>query len=299
VEHFLSLADVSSAAFQSLLEQARDLKRHAQAGQFEQGLQGRVLGLIFEKASTRTRFSFESAMAELGGQSIFVDTGGKPLDHREPARDLARVYSGYCAGLVLRTHAHQVIVDMARHASIPVINGLSDDLHPCQALADALTIVEEFGQLEGLRVAYVGDANNVARSLAHACALGGATLHVASPPAYRFDSSFLEGLPRGTVEVTEDPAAAVDGAHVIYTDVWVSMGQEDEAAERRRVFAPYQVSETLMGAARDDAIFLHCLPAHRGEEVVDAVIEGKHSRVFQQAENRKHAQKAVLKQLLR
>jgi ornithine carbamoyltransferase len=299
VNDLISLADVSPEQWQELLDLAVALKTDLRNQGPNDLMRGKLLGLIFEKASTRTRFSFEAAMSEMGGCAVFVDTQGKALAAREPVRDLARVYAGYCAGLVLRTYNHETIVEMARYAEIPVINGLSDYLHPCQALADLLTLREHFGQLRGLTVAYVGDSNNVARSLAYACGLAGAQLRVASPPQYRFAPTFGATVqPTEALVETDDPREAVRGADAVYTDVWTSMGQEEEALKRRQDLADYQVNAALMGLASDNAVFLHCLPAHRDEEVTDEVIEGPQSLVFQQAENRKHAQKAVLKLLL-
>lgn len=299
MKHFISLVDWSGDEVNDLLELAGELKEEFAARGPRQGLRGKLLGLIFEKESTRTRFSMEAAMTELGGSSIFVDTGGKSLNAREPVKDLARVYSGYCAALVLRTFSHETILEMARHAEVPIINGLSDFLHPCQALADLLTIRETFGRTADIVVGYVGDANNVARSLAYGCARSGAQLRVASPPGYQFEPDFLAGVqPNEAVVQVEDPTEAVRGADVVYTDVWAGMGQEQESESRRRAFAGYQVTPALMCEASPRAIFMHCLPAHRGEEVAEEVIEGPQSVVFQQAENRKHAQKAVLWRLL-
>ena len=299
MKHFISLADLSADEVNDLLVLAGELKEEFAARGPRQGLRGKLLGLIFEKESTRTRFSMEAAMAELGGGAIFVDTGGKSLDAREPVKDLARVYSGYCAALALRTFSHETILEMARHAEVPVINGLSDYLHPCQALADLLTIRETFGRTADIVVGYVGDANNVARSLAYGCALSGAHLRVASPTGYQFEPEFLAGVQPGeAVTQVEDPSDAVREADVVYTDVWSGMGQEQESESRRRAFAGYQVTPALMREASPRAIFMHCLPAHRGEEVAEEVMEGPQSVVFQQAENRKHAQKAVLWRLL-
>jgi ornithine carbamoyltransferase len=299
VKHLVSLHDLHASDVAELLELALQLKARHRRGMHEGVLVGKLLGLIFEKSSTRTRFSFEAAMAHLGGSSIFVDTAGQDFTAREPLCDLARVYSGYCNALVLRTHAHETMVEMARHGTIPVINGLSDKLHPCQALADLLTVREIFGTIAGVTIAYIGDANNVARSLAYGCALTGAKLRAASPPGYAFTAEFLATVSgRGTVEALDDPAEAVHGARVVYTDVWASMGQEDEADERKKAFANYQVTPQLMEKAEPDAVFMHCLPAHRGEEVHPDVIEGSRSVAFHQAENRLHAQKAVLWKLM-
>jgi ornithine carbamoyltransferase len=299
VRHFISLADLDAAAVRSLLDEAVDLKMRLKADGPLRTMQGRLLGLIFEKPSTRTRFSFEAAMLELGGGSLFVDTSGGRLGAREPIKDLARVYSGYCAALALRTHAHETIEEMARFSDVPIINGLSDYNHPCQALADLLTMREVFGDLKDLVVAYIGDANNVTRSLALACERVGAHLRIAAPDGYQFSAEHVDELGcANAVTLLGDPVEAVSGADVVYADVWTSMGQEDETKARIEAFKGFQITSELMARAASRAIFMHCLPAHRGEEVEDAVIESGQSVVFQQAENRKHAQKAVLVRLL-
>jgi ornithine carbamoyltransferase len=264
---------------------------------------GKMLGLIFEKPSLRTRLSFEAAMAGLGGSSTFLRGKDVGLGVRESVRDFARIVSQYVAALAVRTFAHGKVEELARHASIPIINALSDDAHPCQAMADLLTVHETFGRLDpSIKLVFVGDGNNVARSLAVASALLGVSFLLAAPPDYDFPAAFrarfAEAFPGCPLVVEHDPARAVAGAQVVYTDVWASMGQEDESVVRRSVFAPYQVNAKLFGLADPKAIFLHCLPAHRDEEVTDDVLDSDRSRIIPQAANRLHFQKALLDWLL-
>ena len=249
-------------------------------------LEGRTLGLLFAKPSTRTRVSFEVGIGQLGGTSLFMDAGTLQLDRGETIRDTAYVLSRYLDGLIVRTFAHGDVEELAEHASIPVVNGLTDATHPCQGLADAMTIRERFGRTAGVRVAYVGDGNNVLDGLADACAAFGMELVVASPAGYE--------AARDDLELVRDPREAVEGADVVYTDVWTSMGQEAEAAKRRSAFAGYTVDESLVALAGPDALVLHCLPAHCGEEIVEEVLYGPQSGVWDQAENRLHVQKALL-----
>jgi ornithine carbamoyltransferase len=247
----------------------------------------------------RTRLSFEVAVSQLGGQTIFMGPDSGVLGGREATRDVAKVCTRYLDGIVMRTKKHETIAEMARYAGVPVVNGLSDEHHPCQALGDLLTIREKVGRIAGVKVAYIGDANNVCRSLAHALSKCGAKLSVASPEKYGLPEAFLKSLGANHgVEQGGDPAKAVENADVIYTDTWVSMGQEQDAAWRRVSFAGYQVNDTLMSVARPDAIFMHCLPAHRGEEVTDEVLDGPQSIVVEQAENRLHLQKALMVELV-
>lgn len=259
-------------------------------------LAGSGAALLFEKPSARTRASTEMAVVQLGGHPITLKNDEIGIDTREPAEDLARLFSGYVSFIGARVFAHSKIERLARNASVPVVNLLSDDAHPVQTLADLLTIRSEFGRIEGVRVAYVGDSNNVARSLALGCALLGASCVVSSPPSYEFAPADLERLAANgaTPELIQDPAAAVAGADVIYTDAWYSMGQEDEQAERRAAFAGWQVDATLLSHAAPDAIFLHCLPAHRGDEVSAEVIDGPQSRIWPQAHNRMHSIRGLL-----
>jgi len=299
--HFLSLWDLTSDQFATILTLARELKRRARRGQRPPLLERRVLAMLFEKPSLRTRVSFEAAMAQAGGQALFLtaDVGWR---EREPIEDFVPVLSRYVDAIVLRTMRHDTLLRAAELSRVPVINGLSDEEHPCQALADLLTIDEAAGGLSGVRVAYVGDANNVARSLAHGAALTGIELAIASPREYQFTdqslAEFNDRAGRTCVRQYHDIAAAVAGAAVVYTDVWTSMGQESEQASRRAAFADFQVDRRAMARAAPGAVFLHCLPARRGEEVAAEVIDGPHSRVVDQAENRLHAQKALLVWLL-
>ena len=296
---FLSSADLSGDQTLALLELAADLK----VGRRQIDLSGRSLGLIFRKASTRTRVSFTVAMARLGAQTIDLNPTVTQVGRGEPIADTARVLSRYCDALAIRTFAQEELSDYAHWASIPVVNALTDLEHPCQALADYLTLQEAFGGLEGLTLAYVGDGNNVAHSLMLSGALLGVSVRIGCPAGFAPSEAVLQQarqLTRGgaTVEVLHDPVAAVRGAQALYTDVWASMGQEQEQAERERAFAGWCLDEALLAEADARAIVLHCLPAHRGEEISAGVIEGSASRVFDQAENRLHAQQALLAVLL-
>jgi ornithine carbamoyltransferase len=272
----------------------------ADPASFRQQLAGQTLAMIFEKSSTRTRVSFEVGMYQLGGHALFLSGRDIQLGRGETISDTAQVLSRYVDGIMARTFAHQDVLDLALHGSVPVINGLTDDLHPCQALADYFTLHEVFGELEGRKIAYIGDGNNVAHSLLFGAAKVGMSIAVASPEGYDLDPHYLEQASRdakeaGTrIELTRDPRQAVAGASAVYTDVWASMGQEEEAAERLQVFAGFTVDAELMAAAEPDAVFLHCLPCHRGEEVSAEVADGSQSRIFDEAENRLHAQKAVM-----
>lgn len=298
IRHFVDLFDVSPDEARALLDRALALKQDDRQGRRPTLLPGRTLGLLFEKPSLRTRVSFEAAIAHLGGNAIFLRGGDVGLGSRESLADFARVTSQYVDALAVRTFAHATIEELARHATVPVINALSDAAHPCQALADLLTIHEELGRLDGVKLAFVGDGNNVARSLALASALLGVDFVLGCPSGYSFPTEFQQGFaakfPRTPLRVLHDPKQAVAGASVVYTDVWASMGQESEADERREVFAPFRVDETLLARARPDAIFMHCLPARRGEEVTSEVLDGSRSRIIAQAANRLHFQKALL-----
>jgi ornithine carbamoyltransferase len=273
-------------------------------GAYSRALDGRTLAMIFEKPSLRTRVGFEAGMTQLGGHAIYLGPADISMGKRESVADIARTLQGMADGIMARTFSQQAIVDLARHASIPVINGLSDLLHPCQALADYLTIRERLGRIEGVKVAYVGDGNNVAHSLMSAGAKLGAHVRVATPTAHGPDPGLVDGAradagrTRATIEVGHDVEAAVAGADVVYTDTWASMGQEAEHDKRVAVFRPYQINATVMARAARHAIFMHCLPAHRGEEVTEDVIDGPASVIFQQAANRLHVQKALLVLLL-
>jgi ornithine carbamoyltransferase len=300
--HFLDLLDISAAEAHHLIEQSIELKSAERAGRRPAILSGRSLGLLFEKPSLRTRVSFEAAIARLGGNAIFLHGKDVGLGVRESVVDFARVLSQYVDVLAARTFSHATVEELARSATIPVINALSDGSHPCQAMADFMTIAELRGSVSGNKVVFVGDGNNVARSLAAASALLGANFVLAAPRGYEFPADFqarfAARFPAVALVVEHDPELAVKGADVVYTDVWASMGQEHEADARRKVFARYQVNHDLFAHARSDAIFLHCLPAHRGEEVTCDVLDGPRSQVILQAANRLHFQMALLVWLL-
>lgn len=304
MKHFLELASVSSEELRELLFLALRLKAEWKAGGNKPLLQGKTLGMIFLKPSLRTRVSFEMAMKHLGGGAIMLGPQEIGLGVRESIPDVARVLSGYVDGIMARVFDHADVVELAEYASVPVINGLSDGYHPCQALGDMLTIHEHFGALDGLRLAFVGDGNNVAASVALACAHFGVGFSIATPEGYEMQRPVREqaydiaGRNGSVLEMRTQPQLAVAEADVVYTDTWVSMGQEAEAAERSGEFGAYQVNQELLSHANSNAIVMHCLPAHRGDEITDAVMDGAQSRVFQQAENRMHAQKAILARLL-
>ena len=291
--------DLTDDELHSLLDLAGEIKRHPRA--YGDALRGRSVALLFEKPSLRTRFTFELAAQQMGACSVFMEG---PIGAREPLKDVARNLDRWVNAIVARTFSQGTVDDLAQWSSVPVINALSDMYHPCQALADMLTIAEHFGNFEGRKLAFIGDGNNVAHSLMLSAARLGMDFALASPNGYSPDAGILaqaEGLAAlsgSTLSITHDPETAVEGAHVVYTDVWASMGQENEAARRRAHFAKFQVNEALFSGARHDAIFLHCLPAKRGEEVTDEMVEHPRSAVFDQAENRLHAQKALLVMLL-
>lgn len=295
----LSMADLSAAEIHELLELAADLK----AGKVNLRCQNKVLGLLFSKASTRTRVSFSVAMFHLGGQVLDLNASVTQVGRGEPTVDTARVLDRYLDVLAIRTFEQAELETFANYAKIPVINALTDLEHPCQVLADLQTVQEEFGQLAGLTLTYLGDGNNMANSLLLGCALTGMNVRVACPENFQPDAAIVEKAKsiaggKSEVLITRDPEAAAKAAQVLYTDVWASMGQESEAASRVPLFQPYQVNDSLLNLADPKAIVLHCLPAHRGEEITDAVIEGSHSRVWDEAENRMHAQKALLASVL-
>jgi ornithine carbamoyltransferase len=302
VRHFIDLFDISALEAAVLLDRASTLKREDRQGDRPQWLAGRTLGMVFDKPSLRTRVSFESAITQLGGNALFLNGKDVGLGVRESVADFARVISQYVDALAVRTFSQTTIEELARHATIPIINALSDWSHPCQALADLLTIREALGKLAGLKLAFVGDGNNVARSLAQASALFGLDFVLACPVGYEypdtFAARFAQTYPGVPLAIEHDPRAAVKDADVVYTDVWASMGQEDEHEARKAIFDPYRVDAALLALAKPSAIFLHCLPAHRGEEVTNEVLEGPSSLVFPQAANRLHFQKALLAWLL-
>jgi ornithine carbamoyltransferase len=298
LKHFITLTDFTAPQFAEFLAVATYLKRRRAQGITEHALIGKTLAMIFEKPSLRTRLSFEVAMSELGGRSIYVRGEEVGMGSREPVRDVARVLSRYVQGIMARVFVHQTVVDLAKYGSVPVINGLSDNCHPCQALADMLTIQEHFNTVAGLRIVFIGDANNVARSLARACMLSGSQFVLACPKNYAFTAADIKlfGAAWGSSVIqVHNPAEAVNGAHVLYSDVWTSMGQEAEKAERLQAFAGYQINDALIAKARGDVRIMHCLPAHRDEEITDSAVEHAQSIIFDQAENRLHAQKAILR----
>src|SRR5438874_4912793 len=296
--HFLDITDLTPGDLTAVLDAASRMK--AAHGAHDQPLKGKVVGLVFEKPSLRTRVSFEAAAVQLGGHSLFLPGAEVGLGWRETIEDFGRVIGQYVNVLVARVFKHATVASLADCAGIPVINGLSDEAHPCQALADLLTIREAFGEVRGRRVAFIGDGNNVARSLAQGCAMLGAAFALAAPKGFGFDAGFLKSFERRwkkSPPVVHDPADIVRQADVIYTDVWTSMGQEKERSKRLKKFAPFQVNANLLKKAPRHAIVLHCLPAHRGEEITGDVLEGPQSLVLQQAGNRLHAQKALLARL--
>ena len=292
----LTLAEFSSDEISLILDEAFRIRTLQKSRIPYRPLRGRTLAMVFQKPSNRTRVSFEVGMYQLGGHALHLSPEEIQIGKRETPSDTGRVLARYIDAIMVRTFDHGDLEELAGAADVPVINGLSDTHHPCQALADLMTVREEFGTLEGTKIAYVGDGNNVAHSLAIACALTGAELTIAHPEGHGPDAEIVELAESlgAAPHLTDDPGEAVSGAGAVYTDVWASMGQETEAEDRKAKLAPYQVDESLMSLAAGDAIFMHCLPAHRGEEVTAGVIDGPRSRVFDQAENRLHAQKALL-----
>lgn len=303
MKHFLSIANLTSEELHSLLALASLLKAEWREGGNKPVLKGKSLALIFQKPSLRTRVSFEMGMVHLGGHALYLSPNEVKMGGRESIADVARVLSGYVDGIMARVFDHEHILELARYSSVPVINGLSDYNHPAQAFSDLFTILETKGKLEGLKMAYVGDGNNVARSLLFAAMKVGMHFAIASPPGYTLSEEDIDlaqsfSTAGARVEMFQDAARAVTGADIIYTDVWTSMGQEAETAERLKVFPPYRINEQLVSQAKSDCLVMHCLPAHRGEEITDEVADGPHSVLFLQAENRLHAQKALLVRLL-
>jgi ornithine carbamoyltransferase len=304
IRHFLSLTDYSADDIRRLLALAIRLKQERAAGGNRPILRGKVLGMVFQKPSLRTRVSFDMGMRHLGGDAIYISPNEVGLGQRESVSDVARVLSGYLDGIMARVFAHDHVVELARHSKVPVINGLSDACHPCQAMADMLTLLEHFSDVRGRKLAYIGDGNNTAVSLLQISAKMGMDFAIASPDGYT--------LPPGEVELAQkdartsgsrialvaEPGDAAAGADAVYTDAWVSMGQEEETVKREKAFAGYQINAALMKLAKPGAVVLHCLPAHRGKEITDDAMDGPQSLVFPQAENRLHAQKAILADLL-
>ena len=294
---FLEIPDFSTDELYDTL----DLARHLKSGDYRgEPLAGKTLAMIFEKSSTRTRVSFEVGTLQLGGHALFLSSRDIQLGRGEPIKDTARVLSRYVDGIMIRTYAQADVVELAHYATVPVINGLTDLVHPCQVMADLMTVQEEFGDdLSGRKIAWIGDGNNMANSWLNAAYRFGFELRLACPPGYEPNREVFDRARTGaTVMLTQDPGEAADGAEVVNTDVWASMGQEEEVEARRLAFKGFYVDEALMGLASPGAIFLHCLPAHRGEEVAEEVIEGAPSRVFDEAENRLHAQKAIMVRLM-
>jgi ornithine carbamoyltransferase len=301
---FIALADYSPDEIMQLIHSGVELKRKLKAGTVFRPLEGRTLAMIFEKSSTRTRVSFEVGMTQLGGSALFLSKNDIQLGRGETIADTARTLSRYVDGIMIRTFAHRNVIELARNATVPVINGLTDLSHPCQALADYMTVYEKKGSLHGLKIAYIGDGNNMVHSLMVGAVKLGMHIAVASPEGYEPDAEVVK-IAKGNAQMGGgkytfhyDPQEAIRDADVVYTDVWASMGMEAEQKERELAFAPYQVNEALTASAKPNYIFMHCLPAHRGEEVTADVIDGAHSVVFDQAENRLHAQKAILAALL-
>lgn len=303
MKDFIAISDFTAPEIQAMLDLAVDLKAELKSGGNQSVLKGKVLAMIFQKPSLRTRVSFDMAMRQLGGDALYLSPAEIGLGKRESIADVARVLSGYVDALMARVFEHEHVLELAKWSSIPVINGLSDYNHPCQGMADALTIQEKFGNLKGLNISYVGDGNNVAVSLMHVSTLLGANFTIATPEGYELKNQAIEIARRLALEsgsqlsFIHDPHRAVMGAHVIYTDTWTSMGQEEESRLREKVFPPYQVNQALVGEADRDVIVMHCLPAHRGQEITDEVADGPHSALFPQAHNRLHAQKAILARL--
>jgi ornithine carbamoyltransferase len=302
MKHFLCISDCSADELNELIDLSASLKKLYKGGGRDVCLAGKVLAMVFEKPSLRTRISFQVAMSDLGGSSIFIrpeDIGG--IGKREPIKDMARVLSRYVDGIMARTFEHNTVVELAKFATVPVINALTDLSHPCQAMADVLTIREHLGRLEGVKIAYIGDGNNVARSLAFAAAKLGMKMAVASPKGYELDWGTIEktnGIKADSVSITNDPVKAVAGADVVYTDTWVSMGQENEKAKRLNDFKGFQVNAELLKSAPADIKIMHCLPAYRGCEITDEVVESPASIIFDQSENRLHFQRALVKKLM-
>lgn len=301
--HLISVTDLSKEEVEALFASTSQLKEAHVRGKTEQSLSGKSLAMIFEKSSMRTRVSLEVAMTQLGGHAIYLTPQDINIGKRESIKDVARVLSRYADCIAIRTFSHETVVELARNASVPVINALSDFLHPCQALADLYTIKERLGTLEGVKVAFVGDANNVAMSLALLCAMLGVSFNIASPKGFEFPQEFADEMKQILQQDAlalqfSSPGDVVKDADVIYTDTWISMGQEGEAETRRQHFKGYQVNKDLVALAKKGVLIMHCLPAHRGEEITDDVIDGPNSVVLDQAENRLHIEKAILKMLL-
>lgn len=304
MKHLLSINDLTAEDIQNIFELSEKLKRQQKEGVEHHLLKGKTLGMIFTKSSTRTRVSFEVGMYQLGGSALFLSSNDIQIGRGETIYDTAQVLSRYIDGIMIRTFKQSDVEELAQFGNIPVINGLTDLMHPCQILTDLFTVYEQKGSLEGLKLAYVGDGNNIANSLLQGCAKIGMNIAVAAPKGYECDSTIVNEAKQDAAKtgaeiiLTEDPFEAAKNADVIYTDTWTSMGQESEKEERIKIFSKYQVNSELMAKAKDDAIFLHCLPAYRGYEVTEEVIDGPQSVVFDEAENRLHVQKAIMVTLM-
>lgn len=296
----ISIADLTLEEVYEIFDVSKTLKEKLYTGEPHRLLEGKTLGMIFAKPSTRTRISFETGIYQLGGYGMYFNQNDLQLGKSENVHDTAKVLSRYLNGIMIRTFSHQDVVDLAKHASIPVINGLTDLLHPCQVLADLFTILEKRRRLQGLKLAYIGDGNNMAHSLLNGCSKVGMDISIASPSGYKPLKEIVEHAEKNAkymgskVEILDDPVAAVKNADIVYTDVWASMGQEKEAEDRKKKFAPFQVNPGLVKNAKEDYLFMHCLPAHRGDEVVDEVADSPNSIIFDEAENRLHVQKAIM-----
>ena len=305
VKDLLSVHDVSTTDIYKILDLAKTLKAQLKNGKQHHLLKGKTLGMIFQKASTRTRVSFEVGMWQLGGSALFLNANDLQIGRGEPVKDTARVLSRYVDGIMIRTSSHDEVIEMAKYATVPVINALTEMMHPCQALTDIFTVREHKGTLQGLKMAYIGDGNNMVHSLIHACAKVGINLAIATPKGYEPEVEFVAealevaAMNGSTITLGNDPLVAAEQADVLYTDVWASMGRETEQNIRKIAFAGYQINSEVMNVAKADAIVLHCLPAHRGEEITDEVMESAQSVVFDQAENRLHVQKAIMVLLMK
>jgi ornithine carbamoyltransferase len=304
MEHLISIGDLTKDQIHSILNLSEKLKKQQKEGVQHHLLKGKTLGMIFTKSSTRTRVSFEVGMYQLGGNSLFLSSNDIQLGRGETIYDTAQVLSRYLDGIMIRTFSHNDVEDLAKYGSIPIINGLTDLMHPCQILADLLTVYEHKETLEGLKMAYIGDGNNVANSLIQGCAKVGMNISVASPKGFECNSSIVHEARFDAkannceIQLTDDPEEAIAEADVVYSDTWISMGQESEKETKIKTFMPYQINAELFSKAKEDAIFLHCLPAYRGYEVTEDVIDGPQSVIFDEAENRLHAQKAIMVMLM-
>ncbi len=304
VRHFLNLTDYSPDEIRRLLQLAQRLKKEWSSGGNKPILKGKVLGMVFQKPSLRTRVSFDMGMRHLGGDALYISPGEVGLGQRESAADVSRVLSRYVDGIMARVFAHAHVLELARYSRVPVINGLSDDVHPCQAMADMLTLIEHFTDVRGRKLAFIGDGNNTAVSLMQICAKTGVDFAIASPDGYALSETAVAAARKDAkasgsqIALLTEPAQAAADADVVYTDAWVSMGQEEETARREKAFSGYQINAALMRAAKPQAVVLHCLPAHRGKEITDEIMDGPRALIFEEAENRLHAQKAILADLL-